>query len=107
MMFSYPVTLGDFIRFYENAAKHHEVGPRQPGIMIRTVRVHDHLVTLRRHPLTPATRRRMQRAGVKPPRSLWVVNVDDYEDTFAPTWTLAEARKLALWHASKLHRFRR
>ena len=28
---SYPVTLGDFIRSYENAAKHHDVDSRQPG----------------------------------------------------------------------------
>jgi len=28
---AYPVTLGDFIRFYENSAKSHGVDPRQAG----------------------------------------------------------------------------
>jgi len=28
---AYPVTLGDFIRFYESAASRHDVDSRQPG----------------------------------------------------------------------------
>ena len=28
---SYPVTLGDFIRFYDHAAQSHGVDSRQPG----------------------------------------------------------------------------